>query len=109
MHEQIVRHGACSKYRKPAVTKSASQDYIALQSERGVVTKDALPWHAEAKAVHALIQLSEAIPSDGRFARQVRRQHVNPGEALAHPDPSMTDPGCSLTIGGGTVVGIGLL
>jgi hypothetical protein len=93
------------------VTKSASQDYIALLSERGVVTKDTLPWHVEAKAVHALIQLSEVIPSDGRFARQVRRQHVNPREALAHPDSSMTDPGCSLTIGvgGGTVVGIGLL
>jgi hypothetical protein len=40
-----------------------------------MVGTDALPRHAEAKAVHKLVQLSEAMPSDARFARQARRKH----------------------------------
>ena len=45
------------------------QDYVELQSELGAVIT------AEALKVHKLVQLSGAMPSDARFARQARRKH----------------------------------
>eukprot|EP01050_Picozoa_sp_SAG11_P005345 SAG11_NODE_372_length_10036_cov_8.820871_7_plen_50_part_00 len=49
---------------------------MALQSEVGVITATDLPRHEEAKALHAAVRLSEAIPADARLARQLRRKYL---------------------------------